>query len=43
MLIESAENSGLFPIEATQPASIPPYQAGKQSNLLIGKVELSDP
>ena len=29
MLIESAENSGLFPIEATQPASIPPYQAGK--------------
>ncbi|MCF3569017.1 PPC domain-containing protein [Planktothrix agardhii 1806] len=43
MLIESAENSGLFPIEATQPALIPPYQGGKQSNLLIGKVELSDP
>ncbi|MCP9296423.1 MAG: PPC domain-containing protein [Planktothrix agardhii LY1] len=43
MLIESAENIGLFPLEATQPPLIPPYQAGKQSNLLIGKVELSDP
>jgi hypothetical protein len=43
MLIESPENSGLFPIEATQPPLIPSYQGGKQSNLLIGKVELSDP